>query len=91
MSAAAKTDKGGGGGRVGEEGYWTASDVARYFCVSRAWVYREVGADRLPHVRICGSLLRFRPQEIRALAAKSASAGDGPKRADLVNLTDLDR
>ena len=52
-----------------EEQLWTAADVARFLKCSRAWVYREASAGRLPSVDFLG-LRRFDPATIRAMAAK---------------------
>lgn len=49
---------------------WDAGDVASYFKASRSWVYHEVQADRLPHVRVRG-LLRFVPDVVRAWGVSS--------------------
>ena len=45
------------------------------------WVYREVRAGRLPHIRL-GRYVRFRPESIDALAGRrllSAACGPGRK------------
>ncbi len=49
-----------------EDQLWTAARVAKYFGVSRSWVYRETSAGRLPCSRILG-LVRYDPAEMRAL------------------------
>ncbi len=56
------------------EGMWDASDVAAYLKVSRSWVYQQVAASKLPCRRF-GALLRFVPEEIRALGGGEQSAG----------------
>lgn len=48
---------------------WTVDDVAGFLGKSKAWVYEEVKARRLPFFRIGGSL-RFRESEIRDWAEK---------------------
>jgi hypothetical protein len=53
---------------------WDANDVARYLKVSRSWVYHRAEAGLLACVRI-GSLLRFDPDVIRALAHGNSGAG----------------
>ena len=53
--------------KVGEGGLWDANDVARYFKVSRSWVYQRAEAGLLPYVRI-GGLLRFEPHVVRTFA-----------------------
>jgi excisionase family DNA binding protein len=42
-----------------------AEDVAELLGVSRDWVYAEVRAERLPHVRL-GRYVRFRRESIDA-------------------------
>jgi excisionase family DNA binding protein len=52
-----------------DESLWDAQDVARYLKVSRSWVYHQVEAGLLPHLRV-GGLLRFDPDAIRASAKR---------------------
>jgi excisionase family DNA binding protein len=52
-----------------DEQLWTAKDVARYLKCSRAWVYREASAGRLPVVDFLG-LRRFDPAAIHGLKEK---------------------
>ena len=47
---------------------WTAEDVAAHLKVSVSWVRHRVAANRLPHHRIGGWIIRFDPAEIRAWA-----------------------
>jgi excisionase family DNA binding protein len=47
---------------------WTAEEVAAYLNVSASWVRHRVAADRLPHHRVGGWIVRFDPAEIRAWA-----------------------
>ena len=42
-----------------------AEDVAKYLGVRTDWVYREVRAGRLPHIRL-GRAVRFRRESIEA-------------------------
>ena len=42
-----------------------AEDVAEYLGVRTDWVYREVRAGRLPHIRL-GRAVRFRRESIEA-------------------------
>ena len=42
-----------------------AEDVADYLGMRTDWVYREVRAGRLPHIRL-GRAVRFRRQSIEA-------------------------
>jgi excisionase family DNA binding protein len=42
-----------------------AEDVANYLGVRTDWVYREVRAGRLPHIRL-GRAVRFRSESIEA-------------------------
>ena len=42
-----------------------ADDVARYLGMRTDWVYREVRAGRLPHIRL-GRAVRFRRESIDA-------------------------
>jgi excisionase family DNA binding protein len=48
------------------DGLWDVNDVARYLKVSRSWVYHRAEAGLLPYRRV-GGLLRFEPDQIRAL------------------------
>ena len=61
-------------GEGSEETLWDAKDVATYLKVSRNWVYDQVARGRLPHVKI-GGLVRFHPEQIRAVARGEAPAG----------------
>jgi excisionase family DNA binding protein len=45
---------------------WTARDVARFLQASVSWVYHASASGNLPYVKV-GGLLRFHPEEIRAL------------------------
>ena len=42
-----------------------ADDVARYIGMTADWVYREVRAGRMPHIRL-GRYVRFRRESIDA-------------------------
>ena len=50
------------------ERLWKVSEVARYLQMSISWVYKQVEAGLLPHRRF-GTSVRFRPEDIRAVAA----------------------
>jgi len=50
-----------------DERLWKVADVCRYLGKGKTWVYGEVAAGRLPHLRIGGEL-RFEPATIRAWA-----------------------
>ena len=45
---------------------WDTDDVARFFKVSRSWVYQRVASGKLDCVRIGGNV-RFVPSAIRSL------------------------
>ena len=45
-----------------------ADDVAQFLGMRTDWVYREVRAGRLPHIRL-GRAVRFRRESIEALLA----------------------
>lgn len=47
---------------------WTAEDVAAYLKVSVSWVRHRVAANKMPHHRVGGWMVRFDPAEIRAWA-----------------------
>lgn len=52
-----------------------AEDVARYMGMTTDWVYREVRAGRLPHIRL-GRYVRFRRESIEAwLRSRERAAG----------------
>jgi excisionase family DNA binding protein len=54
-----------------------AEEVARYLGMRTDWVYREVRAGRLPHIRL-GRAVRFRRESIEAwLASRERAASDG--------------
>ena len=52
---------------------WTVNEVCTFLQVSKSWVYQRTAAGELPHVRI-GGLLRFVPDQIRALARDGKAA-----------------
>lgn len=52
---------------------WKVRDVAEFLQASESWVRNAAAGGRLPCVKI-GGLLRFDPDEIRALARAAASA-----------------
>jgi excisionase family DNA binding protein len=58
---------GGGVVRLGADSarLLEAEDVANYIGVRTDWVYREVRAGRLPHIRL-GRAVRFRRESIEA-------------------------
>jgi len=45
-----------------------ADDVARYIGMTTDWIYREVRAGRMPHIRL-GRYVRFRRESIDAWLA----------------------
>ncbi|MBA3380812.1 MAG: helix-turn-helix domain-containing protein [Actinobacteria bacterium] len=60
----------------------TADEVARVLRVTRAWVYTETRACRIPHVRL-GRYVRYRRSAVEAWVAEleAASTGEyGPRR-----------
>ena len=46
-------------------------DVCRWFAVTKDWVYDEVEAGRLPHLRLGRRTLRFDPDDLNAYLARS--------------------
>jgi len=53
-----------------------AEDVANYLGMRTDWVYREVRAGRLPHIRL-GRAVRFRRESIEAwLESRERGASD---------------
>ena len=57
-----------------------ADDVAAYIGMTADWVYREVRAGRLPHIRL-GRYVRFRRESIDAwLEASERGARMSPER-----------
>lgn len=59
----------------------TADEVAEVLRVSKAWVYAETRAQRLPHVRL-GRYVRYRRSAIAAwIDALEASSVPGLRRA----------
>lgn len=59
---------------------WKVKDVAAFLQASESWVRHAAAGGRLPCVKI-GGLLRFDPDEIRALARSSAPARAIPRTA----------
>ena len=55
------------------EDLWDARDVARHLKVSVSWVRQRVSARQIPFVRIGGWMVRFRPNEIRALSTSPST------------------
>jgi excisionase family DNA binding protein len=51
--------------QVGPSPLLEAEDVARYIGMTADWVYREVRAGRMPHIRL-GRYVRFRRESIDA-------------------------
>lgn len=49
----------GGGERVGVDPLLTADDVAQLLGMTKAWVYAETRANRIPHIPL-GRYVRFR-------------------------------
>lgn len=59
----------------------TADEVAEVLRVTRAWVYAETRAGRMPHVRL-GRYVRYRRSAIFAwIDAMEASSATGLRRA----------
>jgi excisionase family DNA binding protein len=57
-----------------------ADEVARYLVMRTDWVYREVRAGRLPHIRL-GRAVRFRQESIDAwIEARERGAANGRRR-----------
>jgi excisionase family DNA binding protein len=57
-----------------------AEEVARYLGMRTDWVYREVRAGRLPHIRL-GRAVRFRRESIETwLEARERAAFNGRRR-----------
>lgn len=54
--------------RSESNGMWTAENVAAYLNVSVSWVRHRVAANKLPHHRVGGWIVRFDAAEIRAWA-----------------------
>ena len=50
---------------------WNADDVAGYLRVSISWVRHRVAANKIPHRRVGGWLVRFVPAEIRTWALQA--------------------
>jgi excisionase family DNA binding protein len=57
-----------------------AEEVAQYLGMRTDWVYREVRAGRLPHIRL-GRAVRFRRESIEAwLESRERGASNGRRR-----------
>ena len=57
-----------------------ADEVARYLGMRTGWVYLEVRAGRLPHIRL-GRAVRFRQESIDAwIEARERGAASGRRR-----------
>jgi excisionase family DNA binding protein len=64
---------------------WTAKDVAEFLAVTPGWVYAEVRANRIPHIRL-GRYVRFNPESIEAWAAEReqgpvVTLGQAPRKS----------
>lgn len=57
-----------------------ADDVANYLGMRTDWVYREVRAGRLPHIRL-GRAVRFRRESIEAWLEARERAAPPTRRA----------
>jgi excisionase family DNA binding protein len=77
------TDDGVGPGCIGSGSrarLLEADEVARYLGMRTDWVYREVRAGRLPHIRL-GRAVRFRQESIEAwVASRERGAANGRRR-----------
>ena len=58
-------DAAGPEGHVAPNRLLEADDVARYIGMTTDWIYREVRAGRMPHIRL-GRYVRFRRESIDA-------------------------
>ena len=56
----------------------TVEDVCDWFKVKKNWVYDEVEAGRLPHLRLGRRHLRFRPTDLQAYIDQTAAGGQRP-------------
>lgn len=76
-------DRRGSAERIGNEPrarLLEADEVARYLGMRTDWVYREVRARRLPHIRL-GRAVRFRQESIDAwIASRERGAANGRRR-----------
>ncbi len=67
--------------RVASSRLLEADDVARYIGMTTDWIYREVRAGRMPHIRL-GRCVRFRRESIDAwLAARERGPAAGRARS----------
>jgi predicted DNA-binding transcriptional regulator AlpA len=55
------------------EPLWEVKDVMAYLKRGRSWVYEQVAAGTLPHLRIGVGGLRFDPAEVRTWALRQRS------------------
>lgn len=53
---------------------WDANDVARFFKVSRSWVYLRIANNEIPFTRKFG-VVRFEAEKIRAWARGEMGEG----------------
>lgn len=73
-------DTTGRDGRAAPSRLLEADDVARYIGMTTDWIYREVRAGRMPHIRL-GRYVRFRRESIDAwLAARERGPAPGRGR-----------
>ena len=83
MGEVAESERRGPAARVGGEPgsrLLEADEVARYLGMRTDWVYREVRAGRLPHIRL-GRAVRFRRESIEAwLESRERGASNGRRR-----------
>lgn len=63
-------------GRVSGDSLLTANEVADLLRVTRAWVYAETRARRIPHVRL-GRYVRYRRSAVEAWVNELEAASTG--------------
>ncbi len=56
------------------EELWTVADVMRFTRMKRTWVYGQVSAGKIPHLKLSPGCLRFIKSEVIAWAAKTSTA-----------------
>ena len=60
----------------------TPDEVCTYLKINKDWLYDQVEARRIPHIRL-GRQLRFRRTELDDFLDSNSDGGDPPKKPQL--------
>ncbi len=65
---------------MGEEDLMTVQEVCDWLKVTRDWLYDQVEARQIPHIRL-GRHIRFHPAQMRAYLQEHTVSSDGSRDA----------